>query len=338
MKKQGYWLLIGIISFLITIMSDIFLFSPSKVLGEDLERYVVVEKSTRRVSLYRGGRLVAVFPCSLGLDAESPKREKGDMATPEGLYRVYAKHPSRNYYLFIELDYPNLKDIFRARWEGRISEKEFKAYLEARWRGKIRAGSLGYAVGLHGGGLFRGGGSRSLRDWTHGCIALRNKDIRKVYSFVRIGTPVLIYDRRRPLVETLEEIVPLRFRPRELEGRVSFSFPGIGLGVEIFFSEKKNGLRRLEMVGRSLSTGKMLFYIRDLNGNGRLDPLDSMFSRVEAWPGGYAALQTLVIDDLPRQVLNLLKENSGEWSLVEDGDHHRYPLHEGSGRGASGPG
>ena len=287
--------------------------------GNDYGRYVVVEKSRREVRLYEDGRMVGVFPCSLGLGAESPKRSRGDFATPEGLYFVREKHPSRKYYLFVELDYPALKDILRAHWEGRLSDPLFSQYLRAWSDGRIIRGPLGYAVGLHGGGLVRKEGNKILRDWTHGCIALRNADMQRLYRFVRKGTPVLIYNRRRPLVETLAEVVPLVFSPEGWQGRLSLSFPEMNLSLDILVTGRRDGLRTLEIAGTNLSDGRPLFYVRDLNGNGRLDPLDTLYSDLQGFPGGYPALQRFILDELPRKVLNLVQENRRGWRMVNGG-------------------
>ena len=293
-------------------------------------RYVVVEKAGHRVKLYENGRVVAMFPCSLGLDAVSPKRARGDFATPEGLYFVRGKHPSKRYYLFVELDYPNLKDILRARWEGRLSEKAFSEYLRAWTEGKTIPGSLGYAIGLHGGGLRRQIQGKTLRDWTHGCIALRNQDMARLYTFVKQGTPVLIYNRKRPLVETLAEIVPLAFSEESWEGRLRLRFPEMDLELELLISGSKNGLRSLQIVGWSLRAERILFYVRDLNGNGQLDPLDTLYSNVKAFPGGYSGLQAFILDELPRRVLNLIQENRKGW-VFTDGTHPERTPDAGQG-------
>ncbi len=269
-------------------------------------RWLVVEKSSRRLYLFEAGRLLETMPCSFGLNPLPPKREKGDLATPEGIYQVRAKRPSRKYYLFVELDYPNLKDVRRAYWEGRLSEEEYEKYLAAWATGKVLNGPLGNGIGIHGGGLYRQGEGRQVRDWTHGCIALSNEDMLRVYRFVRPGTPVLIYNRKRSFFDILQELVVPELEDREgWQGRLRLFLPRYGLELEILLSGQKNGSRRLELVGLSIGAGEPLFFIRDLNGNGALEPLDRFYSRLEGLPGGYRALQEIVLDELPREVLSL---------------------------------
>ncbi|RUM88332.1 MAG: hypothetical protein DSZ24_03960 [Thermodesulfatator sp.] len=322
-KKQFYWILKNIFRFCLLLACSFLLqIIPAKA---NKARWVVVEKSARRVYLYEGEREVAVFPCSLGLDPLSPKRARGDFATPEGLYQVREKHPSRRYHLFVGLNYPNLKDIFLARWEGRISEDAFRKYLAAWSQGRSLPGPLGGGVGLHGGGLFRRQGSQLYRDWTHGCIALKNQDIEKLYRFVSPGTPVLIYDRRKPLIQTLLELAPGRFQ--ETLRKVQLWLPlGQGFGADLLALARKDGLRSLEIVG--LSQRRVVFFLKDTNGNGELDPLDCFLGD---FPGGYPALEQLVLDALPRQVLHLIEETGTFGVMEEDGAHL-------SGAGDAGPG
>ncbi|QJA06178.1 L,D-transpeptidase [Thermosulfurimonas marina] len=293
------------------------IFSPFwSGLGQEIpsrSRWVVVEKASRRVFLYEDGRRIAAFPCSLGLDPLSPKRARGDFATPEGLYRVREKHPSRRYFLFVGLDYPNLKDILLARWEGRISEREFREYLSAWEAGRPLSGPLGDGLGLHGGGLFRQKEGQRIRDWTHGCVALKNSDMERLYRFVSPGTPVLIYDRRKPLAQTLLELAPGKIRGPLREVRLRLALAP-GLEADLLASSRRDGLLRLEVVG--FSEGKVVFFLKDTNGNGHLEPLDRLWGR---FPGGYPSLRGLILDTLPREVLHLVREGQTFGVMEEDG-------------------
>ncbi|HID70115.1 MAG TPA: murein L,D-transpeptidase [Desulfobacterales bacterium] len=61
------------------------------------DKWIVIEKASKTLTLYQQGKEIASFPCSFGLNPLIPKSKKGDLATPEGLYKVRYKRPSRKY-------------------------------------------------------------------------------------------------------------------------------------------------------------------------------------------------------------------------------------------------
>ncbi len=135
---------------------------------------IIVDKLRRELHLYDGGKRVATYAAELGGNGLRPKRHAGDRATPEGRYKVLEMRAngSTKYYKALLLDYPNRDDVARFR--------------EAQRRGGIppRVG-IGSLIEVHGLG---GDG----RDWTDGCVALRNNDMDKIFKRTRVGTPVVI--------------------------------------------------------------------------------------------------------------------------------------------------
>ena len=286
------------------------------------DKWIVIEKASKTLTLYQQGKEIASFPCSFGLNPLIPKSKKGDLATPEGLYKVRYKRPSRKYYLFVGLDYPNLKDIRKAFWEGRLTEEEYQQYLEAYKAGRSLDGPLGNGIGIHGGGLYRKGKSRLVRNWTHGCIALADRDMESVYRFVEPGTPVLIYNRNRSFFEIMSELVVPDFLKEDgWQARLNLSLSEYQLDLKILLSAKRNGARAIEVVGIEPFSGRLLFYVRDLNGNGALEPLDRFYSRLGGFPGGYPFLQRLVLDEVPKEVLNLIQKEDFRMAL-KGGAHY----------------
>jgi len=140
----------------------------------DGETAFVVDKLARKLHVYRAGRRVATYNAELGAKGLKQKMHAGDQATPEGRYRVSeVRGPQRTiYYKALMLDYPNAEDKAR--------------YALGRRTGQVplRAG-IGSLIEIHGDG---GQG----RDWTDGCVALRNEDMDRVFELARVGTPVTI--------------------------------------------------------------------------------------------------------------------------------------------------
>jgi L,D-peptidoglycan transpeptidase YkuD (ErfK/YbiS/YcfS/YnhG family) len=135
---------------------------------------IIVDKLRRELHLYDRGKRVATYAAELGGNGLRPKRHAGDRATPEGRYKVLEMRANgtTKYYKALLLDYPNHDDVRRFR--------------EAQRRGAIppRVG-IGSLIEVHGLG---GDG----RDWTDGCVALRNNDMDKLFKRTRVGTPVVI--------------------------------------------------------------------------------------------------------------------------------------------------
>ena len=136
--------------------------------GPDVTR-VVVQKTPRRMLLLNGATPLAVHDVQLGFTAAGPKRFEGDGRTPEGRYHIDRRNPNSSFYLSIGIDYPNEQD------------RAFAASMGRRPGGDIF---------IHGWGDKRRG---RTEDWTAGCIAVTNREMRHVYAMVRDGTPVDIY-------------------------------------------------------------------------------------------------------------------------------------------------
>ena len=139
-----------------------------RVPGVDL---VVVDKSARELRLVSAGEVVRRFPAQLGDAPEGHKRREGDERTPEGRYTLDWRNPRSGYHLSIHVSYPNERD---------------KAAATARGE------DPGGMIMVHGQPNGWGAARHLLRfiDWTDGCIALSNEDMRIVWRSVPNGTPI----------------------------------------------------------------------------------------------------------------------------------------------------
>lgn len=147
---------------------------------------IEVLKSERTLVLHSGDGAVARYPIGLGPHPVGDKTREGDGATPEGRYSICIKNPHSRYYLSVGLDYPNADDADRALEDGRIDEAEHRRITRALAGGTCPPWNtaLGGEIFIHGRG--------SSADWTLGCVALDDPDMKRLYDAVRIGTPVTI--------------------------------------------------------------------------------------------------------------------------------------------------
>ena len=147
---------------------------------------VVVSKSKRQLLLYAGGAVVRTYRVALGANPVDDKVRPGDRATPEGDFYVCVKNARSNFYLSLGLSYPNAEDAERGLRDKLITRRERDAIVRAI-QNKRRPPwdtALGGEIFIHGGG--------TEGDWTWGCVALSNADIKELFDALPMGTPVRI--------------------------------------------------------------------------------------------------------------------------------------------------
>ncbi|MBL4834934.1 MAG: L,D-transpeptidase family protein [Pseudomonas sp.] len=134
---------------------------------------LLIHKYERELQVISEGEVIRTFRVALGKQPVGHKQEVGDQRTPEGIYTIDWRHHSPDYNLSMHLDYPNLKDQTAAYKRG------------------VDPGGM---IMIHGTPIdeeypewyFEG------LDWTNGCIALTNPDMRELWELVPDGTLVEI--------------------------------------------------------------------------------------------------------------------------------------------------
>lgn len=77
--------------------------------GTTIDR-IVVEKSARRLSIFRDAKQLKTYRVSLGRNPLGAKQEEGDMKTPEGIYKIDGRNPQSSFHLALHISYPSLED------------------------------------------------------------------------------------------------------------------------------------------------------------------------------------------------------------------------------------
>ena len=135
---------------------------------------ITVEKRERRMVLWRGGRALASYDISLGAASDAGhKQREGDERTPEGRYVIDWRNPRSVMHLSLHISYPNAED---------------KAAAQA---GGFPPGGNIMIHGLPNGWGWLGSLHRFV-DWTDGCIAVTNREMREIWSLVPNSTPIEI--------------------------------------------------------------------------------------------------------------------------------------------------
>ena len=128
------------------------------------------------LELYSDGRVVRKYKVGLGLNPVPDKVREGDRATPEGDFFIFIKNDKSAFYLSLGLSYPNIEDAERGLRDGLITRSQRDAIVRAinQKRRPPQNTALGGDIFIHG----NGAGS----DWTWGCVALENDDIRELFE------------------------------------------------------------------------------------------------------------------------------------------------------------
>jgi murein L,D-transpeptidase YafK len=147
---------------------------------------LVVTKKERKLEVFDSDRLVRTYCISLGFTPVGDKEREGDGKTPEGEFYIFTKNPKSQFYLSLGISYPGIEDAERGLRDGLISKLDHDAIIEAVKNKKmpLQNTALGGLIYLHGGG--------TGKDWTYGCAALADEDIRQLFNAIPVGTPVTI--------------------------------------------------------------------------------------------------------------------------------------------------
>ena len=134
---------------------------------------IVVVKSERRLYLMHDGQPIRSYKVALGLSPVGPKRQEFDFRTPEGHYVIDGRRANSRYFRALHVSYPNADDVRQAA---------------------ARHVAPGGDIMIHG---LPNVPRKPIeyyetQDWTNGCIALSNDDLREVWAMVRERVPVEI--------------------------------------------------------------------------------------------------------------------------------------------------
>jgi lipoprotein-anchoring transpeptidase ErfK/SrfK len=145
---------------------------------------ILVDKMAHQCIIYKNGKILKSFNAEFGSNWMGDKHQKGDKATPEGVYCITQKKEGSHtkFYRALLINYPNEDDKKRFDAEKEKGIFSFRTHI-------------GNLIEIHG---FGGKGI----DWTDGCIALNNQDMDALYHLVDKGTSVFIVGS----LQTLNEI------------------------------------------------------------------------------------------------------------------------------------
>lgn len=139
----------------------------------------IIDKSDYELSVYDEKGWYATYPVVFGNNSLSDKKMEGDKNTPEGTYRIANKRVHEKWCRYMGIDYPTAAD----------REK----FNQRKQRGEIPANaSIGGGIGIHGVWPHEDFVVDRYKNWTLGCISMKNDDVKEIFGFTNAGTKVTI--------------------------------------------------------------------------------------------------------------------------------------------------
>ena len=138
-----------------------------------------VYKSQRYLVLQHQNKIVRRYPIRLGFAPTGHKVQEGDGKTPEGRYVIDWRNPQSAFYKSLHVSYPNAKDQQKAQQLGVSAGGDIMIHGSATTKQvKVLPNLMRYFP---------------QKDWTWGCIAVRNIDIDEIWQLVNNSTVIEIH-------------------------------------------------------------------------------------------------------------------------------------------------
>lgn len=131
---------------------------------------ILVYKGDRKMYLMHNQQVLESYNIDLGFAPVGHKQFQGDGKTPEGTYRIDRRNPRSEFYLSVGISYPNTRDVAFATSQGKRPGGDIFIHGQPERVKKV-----------------------AKRDWTAGCIAVKNREIEDIYAMVNDGTLITIY-------------------------------------------------------------------------------------------------------------------------------------------------
>lgn len=141
--------------------------------------YIIIDKSDYELRVFDDAGWYATYPVVFGSNDLNDKFMEGDKRTPEGNFKVLLKKIHPNWGPELLLDFPNAESM--------------KKFNERINKGLVpRTAKVGGGIAIHATRPQEEWTVDYYQNWTDGCISLKYKEAKDLYSYIPAGTPVTI--------------------------------------------------------------------------------------------------------------------------------------------------
>ena len=141
--------------------------------------YIIVDKSDYELKVYDEEGWYATYPIVFGSKDLGDKMREGDKRTPNGSFKVILKkiHPKWGPELL--LDYPN--------------EASIQLFNDRKAKGLVpKNARIGAGIAIHATRPEEEWTIDNFYNWTDGCVSVKYTEMKDLFSYIPLGTPVTI--------------------------------------------------------------------------------------------------------------------------------------------------
>ncbi len=140
---------------------------------------ISIDKSDYELTVYDEEGWYATYPVVFGNNSLEDKKMEGDKNTPEGTFRITTKRVHEKWCRFLAIDYPTKESI------EKFNRRKQKGEIPSTAR-------IGGGIGIHGTWPHEDFVIDRYKNWTLGCISMKNDDVTDLYKYIGSGTQVVI--------------------------------------------------------------------------------------------------------------------------------------------------
>ena len=141
--------------------------------------YILIDKSDYELRVYDDEGWYATYPAVFGNKSLNDKMMEGDRNTPEGTFKIVGKRPHDKWHKIASIDYPN-----KESWE-KFNQRKAQGLIP-------KSARIGGGIAIHGTWPNDNIVVDDYTNWTQGCISIKNHDLDELFSYLPVGTKVII--------------------------------------------------------------------------------------------------------------------------------------------------
>ena len=152
---------------------------PLAIVNTENPYYIIVDKSDYELKVYDDEGWYATYPIVFGSKDLSDKMREGDKRTPDGNFKVIIKKYHKQWGPELLLDYPN--------------DNSFQKFSERKSKGILpKNAKIGNGIAIHATRPQEEWTVDNFYNWTDGCVSVKYTEMKDLYSYIPVGTPVTI--------------------------------------------------------------------------------------------------------------------------------------------------
>jgi murein L,D-transpeptidase YafK len=141
--------------------------------------YIIVDKSDYELKVYDDEGWYATYPVVFGSKDLSDKMKEGDKRTPDGNFKVVLKKIHKKWGPELLLNYPNDISV------QRFNERKAKGLIP-------KNAKIGDGIAIHATRPSEEWTIDNFYNWTDGCVSVKYTEMKDLFSYIPVGTPVTI--------------------------------------------------------------------------------------------------------------------------------------------------